>query len=208
MKKPQLTRKERERLRHKKEILQVALNLFSSKGFHNVSMQDIAAESEFAVGTLYNFFESKESLFTTLLELCADQICQSLLPILEADTDEDEKLRQYIRSHTQIVEDSIDFIRLYVSEYGTKVPAQPCINEKTDTVGKILREKVSDIITVGIKKGLFRNVDPEITAHSLLSALESFVIESSGNYERSVFTEAMTKIEYLFIDGLLKPEAD
>jgi hypothetical protein len=44
-----LTRKDREKIRHKEEILKAALNLFSSKGFNNVSMQDIALESEFAL---------------------------------------------------------------------------------------------------------------------------------------------------------------
>ena len=205
MNKTGLSRKEREKLRHREEMLSVALKLFADRGFHNVSMQDIAAESEFAVGTLYNFFESKECLFTDLLGLCADQICQKLLPILENDSDENEKLRTYIRSHTKIVEDSIDFIKLYVSEYGTKVPVRPHIDERTDNVGRILRQKVAEIITSGIKKELFRNVDPEITAHSLLSTLESFAIESSSNYDKAKFKDAMTKIEQLFIDGLLRP---
>ncbi|MBW1921133.1 MAG: helix-turn-helix transcriptional regulator, partial [Deltaproteobacteria bacterium] len=37
----QLTRRERERLRHRKEILEAAVELFSEKGFYNVSMQEI-----------------------------------------------------------------------------------------------------------------------------------------------------------------------
>jgi TetR/AcrR family transcriptional regulator len=39
-----LTRKEREKIRHREDILEAALKLFSEKGFHNVSMQDIAVE--------------------------------------------------------------------------------------------------------------------------------------------------------------------
>ena len=62
MAKKQLSRKQRERLRHRQEILDMALKLFSERGFHNVSMQQIAEASEFAVGTLYNFFQSKEML--------------------------------------------------------------------------------------------------------------------------------------------------
>lgn len=58
-----LSRRQRERRRHKGEILSAALELFSEKGFHEVSMQAIAAQAEFATGTLYNFFASKEALF-------------------------------------------------------------------------------------------------------------------------------------------------
>jgi len=61
-----LPRKEREFLRHRQEILESALELFSEKGFHNVTMLQIAGESEFAVGTLYKFFANKEDLIRPL----------------------------------------------------------------------------------------------------------------------------------------------
>jgi len=38
MSKARLSRREREKIRHKEEILEIALRLFSDKGFHNVSM--------------------------------------------------------------------------------------------------------------------------------------------------------------------------
>ena len=115
----EMTRKEREKLMHKDAILNASVRLFSEKGFHNVSMQDIAEESEFAVGTLYNFFQSKEQLFTELLNNCAQKIYQTLWPILESDLREDEKLRVLVRAYVKLIEENIEFIRLYVSEYGT-----------------------------------------------------------------------------------------
>ena len=49
--KARLSRRERDRLRHKEEILTAALKLFAERGFHEVSMQEIAARAEFATGT-------------------------------------------------------------------------------------------------------------------------------------------------------------
>ena len=83
MAKAKLTRKEREKLRHKEDILAAALHLFSSKGFHNVSMQEIAQASEFAVGTLYNFFESKDTLFDEMTKSCGEKITKALIVILD-----------------------------------------------------------------------------------------------------------------------------
>jgi len=37
-----LSRREREKLRQRQEILDAALELFSEKGYHNVSMHEIA----------------------------------------------------------------------------------------------------------------------------------------------------------------------
>ena len=57
-----------------------ALDLFSQKGYHNVSMQEIAEKAEFAIGTLYKFFQNKEDLYKALvLEQC-DQFEEALMP--------------------------------------------------------------------------------------------------------------------------------
>jgi len=62
------SRREREKLRQRQEILDVALNLFSKKGYHNISMHEIAKEAEFAIGTLYKFFRNKEDLYQAIEE--------------------------------------------------------------------------------------------------------------------------------------------
>ena len=68
-----LPRREREKLRQRQEIVTTALDLFSQKGYHNVSMQEIAEKAEFAIGTLYKFFQNKEDLYKTIvLERCDD----------------------------------------------------------------------------------------------------------------------------------------
>ncbi len=51
--KDKLSRKEREYNRHRREILEVALDLFSEKGLYAVTMVDVAKEAEFSVGTIY-----------------------------------------------------------------------------------------------------------------------------------------------------------
>ncbi len=57
-----LTRKEREKLSHRSQILADALELFKEKGYHNVSMHEIATKAEFSIGTLYKYFKNKEDL--------------------------------------------------------------------------------------------------------------------------------------------------
>lgn len=201
-----LTRKEKEKLMHKDAILKAALRLFSSKGFHNVSMQDISAEAEFAVGTLYNFFASKEQLFTELLSGCAERIYEILWPILTGDGREDEILRKFIRSHNRLVEENIDFIKLYVSEQGNLVTAHNVGNVQADELKTILRDKMEEIIWVGIKKKIFRSIDAKTAAHSLTAALQSFILESCEDFEKTKIDEGLAKIEHLFVDCLLMPE--
>jgi AcrR family transcriptional regulator len=62
-----LSRRERERLRHREEILGAAKKVFIESGYASATMESIAVESEFSLATLYKFFGSKENLFLEIL---------------------------------------------------------------------------------------------------------------------------------------------
>lgn len=61
-------RRARERETRRREILDVARRLFAAKGFQGTTLDEVAALTEFAKPTLYQYFDSKEHLFYTILE--------------------------------------------------------------------------------------------------------------------------------------------
>ncbi len=197
-----ISRKEREKIRHRTEILSKALDLFSEKGFHNVSMQDIAVRSEYAVGTLYNFFQSKEQLFEELRNDCAEKILRILMPVLESNKSEDEKLRIFIMSHIEFMEENLKFIKLYVSEHGTLTPFHDEKDAKAYEVKKILQNKLISVINAGITKNFFKPVDVNIYALSLTATLQAYIMESSANFDNAIVREGLDKIENIFCDIL------
>ncbi len=208
MTKTRLSRKEREKLKHKEEILKVAISLFSSKGFHNVSMQEIAIESEFGVGTLYNFFESKEQLFAELMKTCIEKIGQLLIPILNSSQGEKEKLSEFIRAHVDIIESNIEFIKLYISQYGTTTSANPKYKDISSDFKTTVAAKLESVIKAGIQKQIFRRVHPEIVALSLRATVEAFSLESSEHFDNVKVKEGLSKIEKFFLNSLLRKETN
>ena len=62
----QLTRKQREIQERETEILRVAREIFITEGYHGLSMEKIAAEMEYAKGTIYNHFPNKEEIMIAL----------------------------------------------------------------------------------------------------------------------------------------------
>ncbi len=52
----------------KQQIIETALRLFASKGFHETSIQDIAEGVGIAKGSVYNHFKSKEDLLVSALK--------------------------------------------------------------------------------------------------------------------------------------------
>jgi len=111
-----LPRRERDKLRQRQEMLAAALELFSEKGFHNVSMHEIAWKSEFAIGTLYKFFKNKEDLYKALMLEQADKFGEALTKAIEEPDDEVEKLRNYVRTKGQMFRDNLSMVRLYFAE--------------------------------------------------------------------------------------------
>jgi TetR/AcrR family transcriptional regulator len=55
--------KAREKEQRRNDIISAALMLFASKGYENISMDDIANEIKLGKATLYRYFNNKESLF-------------------------------------------------------------------------------------------------------------------------------------------------
>jgi AcrR family transcriptional regulator len=67
MEKATTKRKEREREARREAILDAAARVFARKGFHAATLDEIAVEAELAKGTLYNYYEDKQDLFTSLI---------------------------------------------------------------------------------------------------------------------------------------------
>jgi len=56
------------------KMLDAAGRLFGTKRFHEVRMEDIAAEAEVSKGTLYRYFHDKEEMYLALLERASHQL--------------------------------------------------------------------------------------------------------------------------------------
>lgn len=73
----------------RKAILKATLTLISEHGFHGTPMSNIAAEAGVGAGTIYRYFENKESLINELfLELKRDISAAMLQGLSEDDTTE------------------------------------------------------------------------------------------------------------------------
>jgi AcrR family transcriptional regulator len=58
-----LTRRERKALRTRQNILRTSGELFSNKGYDNVTMDEISEKVDLSRATLYNYYGSKEAIY-------------------------------------------------------------------------------------------------------------------------------------------------
>ncbi len=53
----------------RESIIEVALELFATQGFHKTTIPDIAKRLQMSVGNLYNYFASKDILAKEIIDI-------------------------------------------------------------------------------------------------------------------------------------------
>ena len=202
-----LPRRERERLRHRQEILTAALFLFSEKGYHSVSMHEIAKKAEFAIGTLYNFFENKEDLYKALVLEQSDRFERAITKGIGEPDGEVEKLKNYILVKTEWLRSNLPFVRLFLAERrGPSFNLKADLDEALRNRHYAFMRKLAAIFDKGIKRKRFKEVaDPFYLAVALDSALDAFLllwIDAPEHYSYPGDPDAILDI---FFKGLLNP---
>lgn len=61
-------------LSNKEKIFRTAIQLFAKKGYHNVSMREIAKEVQIQAASIYNHYNGKEALLDSIV----DYFCEAL----------------------------------------------------------------------------------------------------------------------------------
>ncbi len=199
------SRKERERQQHRQEILSAALELFAEKGFAGVSMQEIAAAAEFATGTLYKFFPSKEDLFFELLESTTEEGLGVVMSALDGAEDELVKLSRFIRLHERIIREQGPALRLYVLESSGRCLPGPRVEAKKKQIDERIVSGLSRVIAAGVFRGSINDVDPVMAATCLHYSLEGLILAAVGEPQPTDVNEDLAKLEDVFFRGLAKP---
>jgi TetR/AcrR family transcriptional regulator, repressor of fatR-cypB operon len=60
-------------------VLQAALALFAEQGFHGTTVPEIAAKARVAAGTIYRYFDGKETLINVLFKRCKSSLGAALM---------------------------------------------------------------------------------------------------------------------------------
>ena len=201
-----LPRREREKLRQRQEMLAAALDLFSQKGYHNVSMHEIATQAEFAIGTLYNFFQNKEELYRALvLEQC-DKFEAAIMETMEKPGDEVEKLRHYVQARSEWFRSNLPFIRIFLAESrGVSFNLKAGLNDELRQRYYTFLERLALIFARGIENQRFKNIaDPYVLAAALDSIFDTSFLLWLDAPERFPYPENPDDVLDIFFQGLLE----
>jgi TetR/AcrR family transcriptional regulator len=201
-----LPRRERDKLRQRQEMLATALDLFALKGYHNVSMHEVAEKAEFAIGTLYKFFQNKEELYKALVREQCDRFEDALVRAIEQPGDEVERLRNYVRAKTEVFRRDLPFIRLYLAESrGASFNIKAGLDDEIRKRYYNSLESLASIFVSGIKNQRFKQIaDPYYLAVALSSVIDASLLLWLDMPERHPYPEDPDNILNIFFKALIE----
>lgn len=161
-------KREIKRERKKEKILEAAAELFSTKHYHEVMMDDVARLISVAKGTVYNYFTSKEELYFTIMHTRMENLLSTLKQKIESEQNSIDSLRAFVVHLYMFMMKHRKFFLIYQRETLNK---QNSFCEEMLSLEKQMKQMIMQIISRGESEGVFRKVDEEFAISLIFGSI-------------------------------------
>src|ERR1044072_8120749 len=105
-----------EKQTRREELLQIAAQLFASKGFKNTTVRDIADAAGILSGSLYHHFDSKESMVDEILSSFQEELFGQYDEILASDDDARTRLERAVLVSFEAIDRHHDEVAIFQND--------------------------------------------------------------------------------------------
>jgi len=204
--------KEREKQRRREEILLAAEKCFGRKNYHECTMEDIAKEYGCAVGSIYNFFGSKEEIYREIFATQAATLMEFIENFNPGTDDPLAAVSELILARLEHGMKCQNSIKMFLQNRMHENFANDSMwHESVWPAIKRAREKLESYLKAGKEKGLLRDELPlEILARMIEQNI--FLILEEACYNRDLLglsdefslSQRRDFLMAVFFDGIRK----
>ncbi len=175
---PGLSRKERERERHRLEALRAAEVLLERRPYHEISVQEIAAEAEFSVGYLYKLFASKEEIYSSLLRHRCEELERLVATQSTRKAPVGERIAGVVRGLSTWFKNNPAFASNYLVAVLTLARTREAIAAELSRHEEAVRAPLDALFEEAMDEGVLAPGDPSVLTVTLRALLWGFVGEN------------------------------
>ena len=198
-----LSRREREKQRHRREILGAAERVFVRKGYHLATVEEIAKEAEFSVGTMYNFFESKEELYSRVIEQIAHNFMSDFEKEVLSRREPEDAIAALIKLRLTHFDEHRRFARVvFETTPGSRLDATRALPDNCLGLYDRYIDTVSSVFERGVKNGVFDDLDPFYLTLCLDGIINAFVSYWSRREPSESLATRVEKMTNAFLSRL------
>lgn len=181
------------------EILEAAAQIFSQKGFHAASMQDIAQAVNLQKASLYHHITSKQDILLAVLNQALDLLIEHMTTVISQPLAPDEKLREAVRAYLETMLAHKDLASVLLLEHRSLEPGLHELHaQRRDRFEHLWRELLQE----GLDSGVFCCIDPTLTTRALLGSMNWTItwFRADGSLNPREISDQYAQ---LFLQGIL-----
>lgn len=158
-------------------ILAAALDLFERRHFANVSTKEIAAAAGLNSALLYYYYESKDALFRSVVEMAIGRVLEQFDVVRRTASGPRDVISGWLKTHI----DQFDIIRKFVKisvDYSSSEARSP----ETDAAIAHFYDSEHTALTTALRsaiaEGICNDVDPDEIATFISTFLDGVMVRS------------------------------
>lgn len=182
-------------------ILEAASKIFSEKGYHMTTVEEIAKEAEVGKGTIYQYFSSKAEIFHQMRCWHLERYVQQLNELLDSDDTFRNNLERIIDHHIENVSYMIRFIDKAAQEIVDEMGDEPHRGDTFDLL-KNIEAKIIRLLNISIERGEIRPINVHIAVHLLEGILMGVVKAMMSDINDDNKTEIKNELIDLLLNGI------
>ena len=162
--------------KRKKELLDIAYNMFITQGYENTSVDEIIEKAQIAKGTYYYHFQSKEQMLEEVIDMMIDSEIEMAKQIIQTDIPVPQKIVGIITSMKPTEAEEPIKNTLFQPE---NVLMHHKVRQKLiDTLTPLL----SEVIEEGVDEGVFE-------CDNISERVKMLLILSDATFNEGTFSE-------------------
>ncbi len=164
-----MARKAERQEARREQILQGAAKVFSKKGFHASTVDEIAKELGLTKASIYYYVQDKSDLLYQLYKRAMELLLESQAEIMARADSPDQKLRAMIEEYVRIVGGATAMYSVVVLREHHALP--PRRRKEIIAMRDQYEQTYRECIQQGIDQGIFEPTDVKMASYVVLGAL-------------------------------------
>jgi TetR/AcrR family fatty acid metabolism transcriptional regulator len=151
-------------------IRQAAIRIFARDGFHQARMEAVAHEAGVAVGTIYNYFDSKQSILLSIFRAEFEERMRFYEELRGSGLPISEQIRRILQEHFSLLSERRELAQLLLRE---RFNVDQGFKDKIIDLYRRMLRQIETVIREGVEQGWVRSCNPRIIAPTLLAVVQS-----------------------------------
>jgi AcrR family transcriptional regulator len=184
------------------ELLAAARRVFSERGFHNATMEEIAQIAGVAKGTIYLYYPSKQAAYWAALEQGILGMIEATHRSMEGAATIEAKIRTFIECKIGYFDQNRDFFKIYFSEFGHSLTYPARVRKQFRELYVQQARIVREVLEGGIRGQEIRQVPPDAAAFAICDLTRSVASQRVLGRDQGDLRDAVNFVSDLVWKGL------